>query len=310
MRKKTNLTQNPPSAFADDITFNHARIEPTHCLTDGLFRPFQNGTRDETPLDVSHTYKHTHTFRWQHPTECLSINDQDLFVAILRIASHAGNVTEIAQDTTDLAMKSARDALQLELDASNYGCLAIRTGLRDLAKRIGIAISGPALTRLDASMERLANVTLTISQSESDNPIWRSRMFGVLKTEGSKRLIAINPWLSRAVQNEPVTYIDIDEQRALTMDVARRLHFWISGWANPGKTTQPTSLTRFLPHVWGPGAVNDPDNYRMRTLIKAFGEIEQKTLWKCRIQKTEDGSFVRITRPQLGTKPVPSKAAA
>jgi len=310
MRKKTNLTQNPPSAFADDITFNHARIEPTHCLTDGLFRPFQNGTRDETPLDVSHAYKNSHSFRWQHPTECLSINDQDLFVAILRIASHPDNVTEAAPDTTDSVMKSARDSLQLELDASNYACLAIRTGLRDLAKRIGIAISGPALTRLDASMERLANVTLTISQSESGNPIWRSRMFGVVNTEGSKRLIAVNPWLSRAVQNEPVTYIDIDEQRALTMDVAKRLHFWISGWANPGKTTKPTSLARFLPHVWGPGTVNDPDNYRMRTLIKAFGEIEQKTLWKCRIQKTEDGDFVRITRPRLGTKPVPSKAAA
>ena len=310
MRKKTNLTQNPPSAFADDITFNHARIEPTHCLTDGLFRPFQNGTRDEIPLDVSHAYKNSHSFRWQHPTECLSINDQDLFVAILRIASHADNVTDIAQDTTDPAMKSARDALQLELDASNYACLAIRTGLRDLAKRMGIAISGPALERLDESLERLANVTQTISQKEPGNPVWRSRMFGVIKLKGSKRLIAINPWLSRALVGNPVTYIDIDEQRALGMDVAKRLHFWMSGWAKPGKTTQPTSLSRFFSHVWGPGTVNDLDNYRMRTLIKAFGEIEQKTLWKCKIQTTEDGDFVRITRPRLGSKPEALKAAA
>ncbi len=307
IRKKST---NPQSAFADDITFNHARIEPTHCLTDGLFRPFQNGTRDEAPLDVSHGYKETHTFRWQHPTESLSISDQSLFIAILRIASYPGNVATVAQDTSGSAMKLAWDALRLELGAQNNACLVIDTSLRDLAKRIGVAISGPALARLDANLERLASVTLTISQSESGSPIWRSRMFGVVKTDGSKRVIAINPWLSRAVQEEPVTYIDVDEQRALTMDVAKRLHFWVSGWANPGKTTKPTSLTRFLPHVWGPGTVNDPDNYRMRTLIKAFGEIEQNTLWKCQIQKTEDGSFVRITRPRLGSKPVTPKAAA
>ena len=298
------------SAFADDITFNHARVDSTHCLTDGLFRPFQNGTRDETPLDVRHAYKNSHTFRWQHATECLSINDQDLFVAILRIASHASNVTAVSQDTTDSAMKSARDALQMELDAPNSPCLVIKTGLRDLAKRIGIAISGPALERLDESLERLANVTQTISKNETGNPVWRSKMFGVIKLNGSKRLIAINPWLSRALVGNPVTYIDIDEQRALGMDVAKRLHFWMSGWAKPGKTTQPTALGRFLPHVWGPGTVIDPDNYRMRTLIKAFGEIEQKTLWKCRIQTTEDGSFVRITRPKLGSKPEALKTAA
>ncbi len=307
---KKNHSPNPPSAFADDITFNHARVEPTHCLTDGLFRPFQNGTRDEMPLDVSHDYKETHTFRWQHPTECLSINDQDLFVAILRVASYPENVTVVAKDTADSVVKSARDALKLELDASNYACLAIETSLRDLARRIGIAISGPALTRLDTSLERLATVTQTISENKSGNLLWGSKMLGIVKTEGSNRVIAINPWLSRALQGEPVTYIDIDEQRALTMDVAKRLHFWISGWAKPGRTTKPTSLARFLPHVWGPGVVNDPDNYRMRTLIKAFSEIEQKTLWKCRIQKTEDGSFVRITRPRLGSKPASTKSAA
>ena len=303
MIKKTQ-PQTSTSAFADDITFNHARVDSTHCLTDGLFKPFQNGMRDEIPLDVSHDYKKTHTFRWTHPESQLSINDQSLFIAILRVASHAGNVTEVAQDTTDSAMKSARDALKMELDAPNSPCLVIKTGLRDLARRIGIAISGPALERLEESLERLATVTQTISTNESGNPVWRSRMFGVIKLNGSKRLIAINPWLSRALVGNPVTYIDIDEQRALGMDVAKRLHFWMSGWAKPGKTTQPTALGRFLPHVWGPGTVNDPDNYRMRTLIKAFSEIEQKTLWKCRIQKTEDAAFVRITRPKLGSKPV------
>lgn len=261
-------------------------------------------------MDVSHDYKKTHTFRWTHPESQLSINDQDLFIAILRVASHAGNVTAVSQEDADSEMKSARDALKMELDAPNSPCLVIKTGLRDFAKRIGIAISGPALERLDESLERLATVTQTISKNESGNPVWRSRMFGVIKLQGSKRVIAINPWLSRALVENPVTYIDIDEQRALTMDVAKRLHFWISGWAKPGKTTQPTALGRFLPHVWGPGTVNDPDNYRMRTLIKAFGEIEQKTLWKCRIQTTEDGSFVRITRPKLGSKPEALKTAA
>ena len=211
---------------------------------------------------------------------------------------------------TDSPMKSARDTLQMELDAPKSPCLVIKTGLRDLARRIGIAISGPALERLDENLERLATVTQTISQNESGNPVWRSRMFGVIQLKGSKRLIAINPWLSHALVGNPVTYIDIDEQRALGMDVAKRLHFWMSGWAKPSRTTKPTSLGRFLPHIWGPGTVNDTDNYRMRMLIKAFAEIEEKTLWKCKIQTTEDGSFVRITRPRLGSKPEALKTAA
>ncbi len=310
MIKKTNQPNKPPSAFADDITFNHARVESTHCLTDGLFRLFQNGKQDETPLDVSHGYKETHTFRWHHPTECLSICDQNLFIAILRIASYPGNVTTVAQDTTDSTMKLARDALQMELDAPNSACIVIQTSLRDMARRIGIAISGPAIERLDANLERLANVTLTISQNESGNPVWRSRMFGVITSQGTKRLIAINPWLSSALRADPVTYIDIDEQRALSMDVAKRLHFWISSWAKPGRTKKSTALSRFLPHVWGPGTVNDPDNYRMRMLIKAFGEIEQKTLWKCELKKTEDGDFVQITRPKLGCKLAAPKVAS
>ena len=298
------------SAFADDITFNHARIDPMHCLTDGLFRPIQNGKQAQIPLDVSHDYKDDHTFRWQHPKECLSICDQDLFVAVLRIASYSGNVTRVDQITTDSTMKLVRDSLHMEFDAQSCGCLVIETSLRELAKRIGIAISSPALKRLDANLARLAATTQTISQRESGNLVWRSKMFGVIKKDGSKRLIAINPWLSRALMDSPVTYIDVDEQRALTMDVAKRLHFWICSWAKPGQTTKRTALSRFLPHVWGPSTVNDPDNYRMRTLIKAFGEIEQKTLWKCQIQKTDDGSFVRISRPRLGSKLATLKAAA
>lgn len=61
MINKTNQTQTPTSA-ADNITFNHARIEPTHCLTDGLFKPFQNGAREKPRWMLAMiTRKRTHS---------------------------------------------------------------------------------------------------------------------------------------------------------------------------------------------------------------------------------------------------------
>ena len=57
----TNTNPNPKkrksSIVAADIVFEHARVDPTHCLANGLFRPIKRGMRAETPLDITHTYK-------------------------------------------------------------------------------------------------------------------------------------------------------------------------------------------------------------------------------------------------------------
>lgn len=62
-------------------------------------------------------------------------------------------------------MLAARNALQMELDATQLDCLVIKATLRDLARRIGIRIGGPAaLTRIEKGLERLGTVTLSISE--------------------------------------------------------------------------------------------------------------------------------------------------
>ena len=290
--------KNDPSTLTDVDSLNHARIDPSHCLADGLFKPLQNGTRIETPLDVTYHFKNKYTFRWQHPTESLSIADQNLFLAILRIASFADNTTRVSTNHPEHAMLAARNALQMELDATQLDCLVIKATLRDLARRIGIQISGPALTRIEKGLERLGTVTLSISERGSDHTFWKARMFGIDKTEGTNRLIAINPWLSKALVGKPFTFIDIDEQRALRLDAAKRMHVWLSAWLRPNETGTNT-LEKLAKHVWGGNASGDQHIYRMKTVKKALVEITQKTAWQCKVFTTEDSTSARIKRPKL-----------
>ena len=119
----TNTTPLPKkrksSIVAADIVFDHARVDPTHCLANGLFRPIKHGKRAETPLDITHPYKE-YTFRWQHETELLCIKDQGVFLAVLYLASVPDRAIMVDANHLDAKLQEARNALGL-------GCVDIRT---------------------------------------------------------------------------------------------------------------------------------------------------------------------------------------
>lgn len=170
-------TTNPPrqrqkrSIVVKDIIFDHACVQPTHCLANGLFRPIKRGLRAETALDITHSYK-TYAFRWQHPTESLCIKDQRVFLAVLYLASVPGRTFCAGADCPDEKMQEARNALDLKLGAQNAACLIIATTARELANVLGLGISGPALSRILESLKRLAGVTFSIAAAGTDNAVW------------------------------------------------------------------------------------------------------------------------------------------
>jgi hypothetical protein len=297
----TNTKPHPPkrkkSIVAPDIIFDHARVDPTHCLANGLFRPIQRGTRAATPLDTTHPYK-AYTFRWQHQTQQLCVKDQSVFLAVLYLASVPGRAITVDANELDEKKQEAYQALALSLGAANSTCLMIATTARELTNTLGLAINGTALTRILDSLRRLAGVNFSITQQQgTGNPVWQSKLLSVVNMDDKNLLIGISPTLSKAlnVQNAAKTYIDMKEQRALPTDSAKRLHIWLSAWLRPteGKSI---SIDLLVKHVWGDTGTGDTLYSRRDTIKKALIELDEKTVWSCKYDKPSESAFIKRTK--------------
>ena len=296
----TNTNPHPPkrkkSIVAPDIIFDHARVDPTHCLANGLFRPIQRGKRAATPLDITHPYK-AYTFRWQHQTEQLCVKDQSVFLAVLYLASVPGRAITVDANELDEKKQEAYQALALSLGAANSPCLVIATTARELTNTLDLAINGTALTRILDSLKRLAGVYFSITQQGTVNPVWQSKLLSVVNMDNKNLLIGISPTLSKAlnVQNAAKTYIDMKEQRALPTDSAKRLHVWLSAWLRPTEG-RPISLDLLVAHVWGDTGTGDTLYSRRNTIKKALKELDEKTVWRCKYDESSESVFIKRTK--------------
>ena len=290
------------SIVAASIVFDHARVDPTHCLANGLFRPIKRGKRAETPLDITHPYKKEHTFRWQHETERLCIQDQSVFLAVLYLASVPGRANMVGTNHPDEKMREARNALGLMLGAADNACLVIATTARELTNALGLAISGPALTRIKESLKRLAGVSFSIAPKGNDNPIWKSMLLSVIHLDGKNLLIGISPILSKALNEKKAakTYVDMKEQRVLTSDAAKRLHVWLSAWLRPTEM-KSISLDLLVIHVYGDTGDGDTLHTRRNTIKTSLRELGGKTVWEC--LPVEGREMFSIKRTKLGQRP-------
>jgi hypothetical protein len=277
------------------IVFDHARIDTSHCLADGLFRPLKRGARSESPLDVTYPYK-TVTFRWQNPAGRLCIKDQSVFLAIHRIAAQPGRANRTGQECSDADQHSARNALKLDLEASNLECLTIAVTAREIAHTLGLKISGPALSRIEESLGRLASTSFSIYRKDSAEAYWKAQLIGL--THGDEKLqIAFNPLLSKALVLAPTTFVDMDELRKLKTDAAVRLLVWLSGWLRPCEGKR-IGLDLLVKHVWGDSSSGDALYGRRTAMKKALEEIDANTAWDCKYDERCKSAYVQ--RKKLG----------
>lgn len=292
----TRPKQTKKSAVAQTIVFDHARTDPSHCLADGLFRPILHGKRAESRLDVSYRFKSV-LFRWQNPTTALCIKDQSVFLAIHRIAAEKSRVAKVSPVDSDINLLAARNALGLELEASNLDCLVISTTAREIAHTLGLKISGPAISRVQASLDRLAGVSFSISHPEPERTFWKANLISVVPLEGPNHLIGFNPVLSKALAGTPTAYIDMKEQLCLPSDVSKRLHVWLSAWLRPSEGKR-IGRNLLVSHVWGATGSGDA-LYGRRNAIKAALEVlNQNTAWHCDYDAPSDTYFIK--RKKLG----------
>lgn len=291
--KTKKTTAKKPSKHV--IVFDHARVDPSHCLTDGLFRPLKRQSFEGQSLSVKYKYKN-YTFWWRNYCP-LNITDQSVFLAVHRLASEKARVRVVGVEDESSTMKDVRTALKLKYDATDLDILVLETTVNEIAQTMGITDSGANFKQIKESLIRLSGVSFVIYKGDDVTTLfWQANLFSYLAGLDKKLAIGINPMLSRALAGGQYTFVDMREQRILSGEVAKRLHVWLSSWLKAGNSDK-IQLDLLVPHIWGD--VSDKSKLRIRRfyLRKALSEIDSLEGWTC-FEESESG-FVIIKRPKL-----------
>lgn len=278
------------------IVFDHARVDPSHCLSDGLFRPLKRQSLKGLSLDVSYKYK-DYTFWWRNYCP-LNITDQTVFLAVHRLAAEKGRVKQVGPLEEVETMRAARDALKLKYQASDLDVLVLETTVNEISKVMGNSKSGANFKQIKESLIRLSGVSFVIYKGDDVTTLfWQANLFSQMAGIDKNIAIAINPMLSRALAGGQSTFVDMREQRELSGEVSKRLHVWLSSWIKPGKSNK-IKLDLLIPHVWGDECEKNKLRVRRFYLRAALDELNKLTGWTC--LEDDASGFVIIKRPNLG----------
>lgn len=289
-------TKKPPlNTKKHVIVFDHARVDPSHCLTDGLFRPLKRQSFEGFSLSVRYKYKAL-TFWWRNYCP-LNITDQSVFLAVHRLASEKGRVTRVGPSNEAETMKAVRDALKLKYEASDLDVLVLETTVNEISKVMGITDAGNNHKQIKESLIRLSGVSFVIYKGDDVTSLfWQANLFSHIAGIDKRLVIAINPMLSKALAGGQSTFVDMREQRELNSEVSKRLHVWLSSWIRHGEENK-IKLDLLIPHVWGDECEKDKLRKRREYLRNALGEINALEGWGCIEDKVSN--FVTVKRPKL-----------
>ncbi len=294
-KKKTPTKKPPVNTKKHVIVFDHARVDPSHCLTDGLFRPLKRQSFKGLSLDVRYKYKE-YTFWWRNYCP-LNIADQSVFLAVHRLASEKGRVTRVGPKEESDLMKSVRDALELEYQASDQDVLVLETTQYEISQVMGVTDSGANFKQIKESLFRISGVSFVIYKGEDESSaFWKANLIGKMAGIDGKIMISINPMLSKALAGGQSTFVDMREQRHLKGEVSKRLHVWLSSWIKNGESNK-IKLDLLVPHVWGDNCEKAKLRLRRFYLRDAINEINSLDGWECFEDK--ESKFVSIKRPKL-----------
>lgn len=285
--KSTRSKKPRPKPLIED----HARLDPSHCLADGLFKPLFRGSRTAATLNVEYNFREF-VFHWSGP-ELLSIGDQSVFLAIHRLAAQPGRAERVGPNHDNPIFVATRSMLDMSYQAASLECLVLTASPTEIATTMGIVGNGQALKRIQESLVRLSRVTLDIHRSETpDAIVWQSKLLGTA-TSNRRILVGFNPLLSKAtLEGKPATFIDMREQRALKSDTTKRLHVWLSCWLgiNHGQQERKVDMNHLIRHIWGDVSTGET-LYSRRTALKiVLSEMNSLTGWECLL--TASGSVV------------------
>ena len=248
----------------------HARHDPAHCLTPGLFRSLKRGERKKLKLDVTHKYGDD-SLRFTG-FEPLDRADMRLLQGIVAMAGPAGIILS-PEPKTEIGQQ-LRLLLDPQFDAAEKDARVVKATTSHLLKEIGMTDGGDNIKAILASLHRMANVTVLVQRGG------RQAVFHLLSyafdQDDGRLLVALNPRVTEAILGERShARISMPEVRALQSDPAAFMHQHLSGWIDPGKTRE-VGMDTLCSYVW-------------------FGKTENANTLKTRYQAVRKGLAELVT---------------
>ena len=249
-----------------DLT--HARHDPAHCLTPGLFRSLKRGERKKIKLDVTHKYGND-SLRFTG-FEPLDGGDLRLLQGLVAMSGPVGILLS-PEPKTEIG-KQLRLLLDPQFDAAEKNARVVKSTISKLLTETGMTDSGDNIKSIVASLHRMANITVLVQKGT------RQAVFHLLSyafdSDDGKLLVALNPRVTEAVLGErSFTHIPMAEVRSIKSDPARLIHQRLCGWIDPGKAGK-VEIETLCGYVWPDEADNSNTiKTRRQTVRKAMAEL-------------------------------------
>ena len=165
---------------------------------------------------------------------------------------------------------------------------------------------------LEQSLQRLSSVMLYRTVSALDGrqgtAKWQSKIIGCAPQEGKKMRVVLSAELShRCTHLIGVSWVNMEEQRALASPPAKRLHAFLSAWASSSEI-KCIGLDKLPAHIYGRAECEATTMKARRLAVrKAIAEIASLPGWWCEVlERTQQ---LKIRKPIFaGTQSVDAMA--
>lgn len=245
----------------------HARHDPVHCLTPGLFRSLQKGERKKAKLHIIYEYGEGQKIEFRG-FEPLGADDLRVLQGLVALSGPEGLLLSPEPKTEE--GKQLRSDLYPRWEAVRENALVIKSSHRRIAKEIGYSNTNNFKVIRDC-IDRLWAVAIIAE----DNGVRRGFKLLSHYNSDEKRgnlFVALNPMIAQAVMGRRHVHISMDEVRNLKSDCARLIHQRLCAWINPNQT-KVVSLDVLSSYAWpipASPSTNRKRRQRSRTALNEF----------------------------------------
>ena len=298
-----------PEAIVTSIDF--APVHPMY-LKCPLFTSVKNGSENAgTAVDSFYTAPCYRTeCRFIGP-QALCIRDQSVLLALCQLGAQASQRILVDKEHPEWSQLSPLlQATGLCADAS---MIALTVTASQIARIIGLNSSGTNSRSVEHSLQRLSTVVLhrTVLPLKSNLQSFakfQSKIIGCAPLGGKKMRVVLSAELTyRCTHHNGVSWVNMEDQRALASPPGKRLHAFLSAWASSNEF-KCIGLDKLPAHIYGRGECEATTMKARRLAVrKAIAEIATLPGWWCEVlERTQQ---LKIRKPIFaGTQSVDAMA--
>lgn len=286
-----------------------------------IFVPLKRGTKRpgmDVTLGAGRTEMRVRAY------ELLGIGDQDVLVALLRLAEWTENTSVLETVPVTDEGRRLRDGLEIECQGTSAPAtakrrsrrpaaplypedtsLVVETTLNEVARRAGKTLGGKGRKVVNETLDRLTGVQIKVTDTETGSYVYSHLVHSVrYEAEGDRLRVALHPALAKVLLGGggAVTRIAERDYLALEGEVARRLLVRLCSWVDAG-TTRHARIETLAQSVWrDPSTNRSARSRRYARLAEALLEVGQLEEWEVAVTGSGASADVRITRRSRGAE--------